>query len=97
MCVANLSLENHESKVRRYQGVSLVDRKCDRKKATATFAKLDTFAQQNKIKVSNSKIGDVQVTHWQVPPLGFPISWKEVTEEETNGKLPWEDFRDWLL
>ncbi|BDM81100.1 DUF3352 domain-containing protein [Acaryochloris marina] len=51
-------------------GGALVFDTSDRKKATATFAKLDTFAKQNNIKISNSKIGDVKVTHWQVPPLG---------------------------
>lgn len=54
-------------------GGALVFDTSDRKKATATFAKLDTFAKQNNLKISNSKIGDVEVTHWQVPPLGQNI------------------------
>lgn len=31
------------------------------------------------------------------PDRKFPVSWEDITEEESNGKLPWEDFRDWLL
>ena len=54
-------------------GGALVLDTSDRKKATATFTKLDTFAKQNKIKIANSKIGDVEVTHWQLPSLGQNI------------------------
>lgn len=54
-------------------GGTLVFDTSDRKKATATFAKLDTFAKQNKIEVTNSKIGDVTVTHWQIPSVGKNI------------------------
>ncbi|WP_249369378.1 DUF3352 domain-containing protein [Acaryochloris marina] len=53
--------------------VKLGDRTCDRKKATATFAKLDTFAKQNKIEITNSKIGKVKVTHWHIPSVGKNI------------------------
>lgn len=54
-------------------GEALVFDTSDRKKATATFAKLDTFAKQNKIEISNSKIGDVKVTHWHIPSVGKNI------------------------
>lgn len=54
-------------------GGALVFDTSDRKKATATFAKLDTFAKQNKIEITNSKIGKVKVTHWQIPSVGKNI------------------------
>ncbi|MGR3278099.1 DUF3352 domain-containing protein [Acaryochloris marina NIES-2412] len=54
-------------------GEALVFDTSDHKKATATFAKLDTFAKQNKIEISNSKIGDVKVTHWHIPSVGKNI------------------------
>ncbi|UJB70572.1 hypothetical protein HRE53_05660 [Acaryochloris sp. 'Moss Beach'] len=31
------------------------------------------------------------------PARIFPLSWDEVKNEELNGKLPWNDFRNWLL
>lgn len=51
-------------------GGALVFDTSDRKKATATFAKLDAFAKQNKIEIANSKIGDVNITNWQIPSVG---------------------------
>lgn len=51
-------------------GGALVFDTSDRKKATATFAKLDAFVKQNKIEIANSKIGDVNITNWQIPSVG---------------------------
>lgn len=31
------------------------------------------------------------------PDRIFPVSWEEVSAEESNGNLPWKDFKDWLL
>lgn len=55
----------------------------------------------NLIKGKTLKImgsGDFAFIHFDKnPDRIFPVSWEEVSTEESNGNLPWKDFKDWLL
>ncbi len=46
----------------------------DRQTAEGTFSKLDGMAKQQYLNVAQSKIGDKQVTEWQIPGQGALIS-----------------------
>ncbi|MBU7586877.1 MAG: DUF3352 domain-containing protein [Nostoc sp. TH1S01] len=46
----------------------------DRKTAEATFTKLDNLAKAQRINIATRKIGDKDVTEWQIPQQGALLS-----------------------
>lgn len=64
-------------------GGTLIFKTSDRKKAEATFAKLDDLAKQSNIPVNKSKVGNVEVTTWQAPPTKETIAGHGWLDKET--------------
>lgn len=55
-------------------GGALVFDTSDRKTAEATFTKLDNLVKTQSVSVANRKIGDKDITEWQVPQQGALIA-----------------------
>jgi hypothetical protein len=55
-------------------GGALIFDTSDRKTAEATFTKLDNFAKKQFLNVAQRKIGDKNVTEWQIPQQGALVS-----------------------
>jgi hypothetical protein len=55
-------------------GGALVFNTSDRKTAESTFTKLDNFAKKQFLNVAQRKIGDKNITEWQIPQQGSLVS-----------------------
>ncbi|MEA5619352.1 DUF3352 domain-containing protein [Cronbergia sp. UHCC 0137] len=55
-------------------GLGLVFDTSDRATATNTFSKLDEIAKQQSLTVAQRKIGDKDVTEWQIPQQGALVA-----------------------